>query len=93
LKFETSLVMMLSFVGQNDIAKIKAHREAEQLAKNKREFDFIDMHCKVLKTTIEGLGMIAGMECIVKICTNVCCIVTALFDIDGRNHVLLLYSM
>jgi len=25
---------MLSFVGQNDVAKIEAHREAEQLAKN-----------------------------------------------------------
>ncbi len=90
LKFETSLVTMLSFVGQNDIAKIEAHREVEQLAKNKRGFDFIEMHCKVLKTTIEGLGMMTGMECIIKIYTNVCCIVTALFDIDGSNSVPLL---
>jgi hypothetical protein len=37
--------------------------------------------------------MITGMECIVKICTNVCCVVTALFDIDGSNPVLLLHSM
>ncbi len=71
LKFETSLVTMLSFIGQSNIAKIEAHCEAEQLAKNKCEFDFIDTHRKVLKTTIEGLGMISGMECIVKICTNV----------------------
>jgi len=34
LKFETSSITMLSFVGQNDVAKIEAHREAEQLAKN-----------------------------------------------------------
>jgi hypothetical protein len=93
LKFETSSVTMLSFVGQNNTAKIKAHREAEQLAKNKHEFDFMDTHCKFLKTTIKSLGMITGMECFVKICTNVCCIVTALFDIDGSNPVPLLYSV
>ena len=37
--------------------------------------------------------MITGMKCIVKICANVCCIVTALFDIDGSNPVLLLYNV
>ncbi len=58
LKFKTSLVTMLSFIGQNDIAKIKTHHEAEQLARNKYEFNFIDTNCKVLKTTIKGLGMI-----------------------------------
>ena len=77
LKFETSSITMLSFVGQNDAAKIEAHREAEQLAKNEREFDFVEAHRKILKTTIEGLGMISGMECIVKICANVCCVFTA----------------
>ncbi len=86
LKFETSLVTILSFVGHNDIKKIEAHSEAEQLAKNKLEFDFINVHCKAT-TTIEGLGMITEMECIVKICANVCCVITALFDIDGNNPV------
>jgi len=76
LKFETSSVTILSFVGQNDFAKIEAHREAEQLAKNEREFDFVEAHHKILKTTIEGLGTISGMECIVKICVNVSCVVT-----------------
>jgi hypothetical protein len=93
LKFETISITILSFVGQNDIAKIEAHREAEQLAKNEREFDFVEAHRKLLKTTIEGLGMISGMECIVKICANVCCIVTALFDINGSNPVPHLYSV
>jgi hypothetical protein len=93
LKFKTSLVTMLSFVGQNDIAKIKAHCEAEQLAKNECNFHFIDTHCNVLKTTIKGLGMITGMECIIKICANICCVITALFDVDGSNPVLLLYSV
>jgi hypothetical protein len=92
LKFETSSVTMLSFVGENNIAKFEARCKAGQLAKNEHEFNFIYMHCKVLKTTIEGLGMITGMECIVKICANVCCVVTALFDIDGSNPVWLLYS-
>ncbi len=40
LKFEISLVIILSFI-KNDIAKIEAHCEAEQLAKNKRELNFI----------------------------------------------------
>jgi hypothetical protein len=51
------------------------------------------MHRKILKTTIKGLGMISGMECVVKICANVCCVVTAFFDIDGSNPVPLLYSV
>jgi hypothetical protein len=93
LKFETSLVTILSFVGQNNIAKIELHCETEQLAKNKREFDFINTHCKALKTTIEGLGMITGMVCILKICANICCIITALFHIDGNNPVPILYSV
>jgi len=71
LNFETSLITILSFVGQSDIAKVEAYRKAEQIAKNEREFDFIESHCKVLKTTIEGLGKITSMDCIVKICANV----------------------
>jgi hypothetical protein len=77
LKLETISITMLTFVGQNDVAKIEAHREAEQLVKNEREFDFVQAHCKILKTTIKGLGMISGMECILRICANVCCVFTA----------------
>jgi hypothetical protein len=93
LKFEMSLITILSFVGQDDLAKLKAHCEAEQQAKNECEFDFVETHCKLLKTTIKGLGMISGVECIMKICANVCCVVTALFDIDGSNPVVLLFSV
>jgi hypothetical protein len=93
LNFETSSITILSFVGQDNFAKLEAHREAEQHAKNEREFDFVKMHCKILKTTIKGLGMISGMECVVKICANICCVVTAFFDIDGSNPVPLLYSV
>jgi hypothetical protein len=74
-------------LSKNDIARVEAHREAEQIAKNKREFDFIETHHKVLKTTIEGLGKITSMDCIVKICANVCCVITAFFNIRPGNPV------
>jgi hypothetical protein len=77
VNFEMSSITILSFVKQSDIAKLKAHREAEQIAKNKRKFDFIESHRKALKTMIKGLGKITSMECIVKICANVCCVITA----------------
>ncbi len=87
LKFEMSLITILSFVGQDDFAKLEAHREAEQQAKNEREFDFVETHSKLLKTTIEGLGMISKMECVVKINANICCVITVFFDINGSNPV------
>ncbi len=93
LKFKMSSITILSFVGQDNIAKIEVHCKAEQLAKNECKFDFVKAHCKHLKTTIKGLGMISGRECIVKICANVCCIVTAFIVINSSNPVPLLYSM
>ena len=60
MNFEMSLIAILSFVGQSDIAKVEAYWEAEQIAKNECKFDFIKSHCKVLKTTIEGHGIITG---------------------------------
>jgi hypothetical protein len=93
LNFETSLITILSFVGQSDIAKVEAYREAEQIAKNEREFDLIESHRKALKTTNEGLGKITSMDCIVKICMNICCVITALFDIQPGNPVPLLYQV
>ena len=73
--------------------KVNTYREAEQVARNEREFDFVESHHKALKTTIEGLGKIHSMDCIVKICANVCCVITALFDIWAGNPVPLLYSV
>jgi len=93
LNFETSSITILSFVGQSDIAKVEAYREAEQIAMNEREFDFIESRRKALKTTIEGLGKITSMDCIVKICADVCCVITALFDIQSGNPVPLLYQV
>jgi hypothetical protein len=93
LNFETSLITILSVVGQDNFAKLEAHCEAEQQAKNECEFDFVETHCKLLKTTIEGLGMVSGMERVMKICANVCCVIMAFFDIDGSNSVPLLFSV
>ena len=90
----TSLSTILSFVGQSDIAKVEAYCKAEQIAKNECEFNFIESHCKALKTMIEGLDKITSIDCIVKICVNlVCCVITALFDIQPGNPVPLLYQV
>jgi len=81
LNYETNSITILSFVAQNDLVKVNAHRDAKQFARNEREFDFVESHRKAIKTTIEGLGKIQNMECIVKICANICCVTTAIFDI------------
>ncbi len=80
LSFETSSIAILSFVGQNDSAKVKEYRGAKQLAQNECVFDIIEAHWKTLKSTIEGLGKNTSIDCIVEISANVCCIFTALFD-------------
>jgi hypothetical protein len=93
LSYETNSITILSFVAQSDMGKVNASRKAEQVAKNEREFDFVESQRKALKTTIKGLGKIHSMECIVKICTDVCCVITALFDIWAKNPTPLLYSV
>jgi hypothetical protein len=54
---------VLTFFAQNDMEKVNASREVEQVAWNERKFDFVESHCKALKTTIEGLGRIHSMDC------------------------------
>ncbi len=71
LNFETSSITILSFVEQSNIAKVEENREAKQIVRNEREFDFIETHRKALKPTIKGLGKITSAECIVKICANI----------------------
>ena len=93
LSYKTNSITILSFVTQSDLGKVNAYREAKQVARNKREFDFVKSHCKALKTTIEGLGKIHSLDCFVKTCANVCCVITALFDIRAGNPVPLLYSV
>ena len=93
LSYETNSITVLSFVEQSDLGKITAYRNAKQVARNEREFNFVESHRKALKSTIEGLGKISNMDCIVKICANICCVVTALFDIRAENPVPLLYTI
>jgi hypothetical protein len=93
LNFKMSSITILSLVEQSNIAKVVENREAEQIARNEHEFNFIETHHKALKTTIKGLGKITSMECIVKICANICCVITAFFDIRPSNPVPLLYSI
>jgi hypothetical protein len=93
LNYETNSITILSYVAQNNLEKVNAHRDAEKVARNKREFDFVEYPCKAIKTTIEGLGKIQNMECIVKICANGCCVTTAIFDIRAGNPIPLLYSV
>jgi hypothetical protein len=93
LSYKTNSITVLSFVGQSNLGKITAYHNAEQVARNKREFDFVESHRKALKSTIKGLGKISNMDCIVKICTNIYCVVTALFDIRAENPVPLLYTI
>ncbi len=93
LSYETNSIALLSFVEQSNLGKISAYCDAKQVAKNKREFDFVKSHCRALKTTIEGLGKISNMDCIVKVCANICCVIAAHFDVRMGNPVPLLYSI
>ncbi len=45
---------------KSDIAKVEAYPEAEQIAKNEREFDFIESHRKALKTTAKSRAWTAS---------------------------------
>jgi len=92
LSCKTNFITVLTFVARNDTEKVNASREVEQVARNEHKFDFVESHRKALKTTIEGLGRIHSMDCIVKICANICCVTTALFDIRAGNPIPLLYS-
>ncbi len=91
LSYKTNSITILSFVEQSDLGKISAYCDAKQVAKNKRELDFVKSHRRALKTTIKGLGKISNMDCIVKVCANICCVITALFCIRTGNPAPLLY--
>ena len=93
MNYETNSITALTFVAQSDMEKVNASREVKQIARNIRKFDFVESHRKALKTTIVGLGRIHNMDCIVRICVNMCCVTTALFDIWAGNPIPLLYSI
>jgi hypothetical protein len=51
---------------------------------NERALDMSDAHKTKAETTIEGLGKIENIYCIVKIAANICGFIHAFFDIEKR---------
>ena len=89
LSFETNAITVLSFVSQNDTERLTAVRLLEENEKNERSYDFLDVHKTKAKATIEGLGRIEGIDCIVKICANICGFIRSFFDIEkGKRPII-----
>jgi hypothetical protein len=83
LLFETNTITVLSFVSQNDSTKLRALRMFEENILNKRALDMTDTHKTKAKMTVEGLGKIKNIYCIVKIVANICGFICAFFDIES----------
>ena len=82
LLFESNTITILTFVSQNDSAKLLASRTSEENARNEWALEMSEAHRTKAKTTIEGLGKIESMQCIVRIAANVCGFVRAFFDVE-----------
>ena len=82
LLFESNAITILTFVSQNDSAKLLASRTSEENARNEWALEMSEAHRTKAKTTIEGLGKIESMQCIVRIAANVCGFVRAFFDVE-----------
>ena len=82
LLFESNAITILTFVSQNDSAKLLASRTSEENACNEWALEMSKAHRTKAKTTIEGLGKIESMQCIVRIAANVCGFVRAFFDVE-----------
>jgi hypothetical protein len=81
LMFETNAIMILTFVSQNDLAKLLASRASKENACNEWALDMSEAHQTKAKTTIEGLGKIESMQCTIRIAANVCGFFHAFFDV------------
>jgi hypothetical protein len=53
---------------------------------NERALDMTDTHKTKAKTTIEGLGKIKNIYCILKIAANICGFIRAFFDIESGTR-------
>ncbi len=82
LLFESNAITILRLVSQNDFAKILASRTSKENALNEWALEMSEAQCTKAKTTIEGLGKIELMQCIVRIAVNVCGFVRAFFDVE-----------
>ncbi len=83
LLFESNAITVLSFISQNDSTKLRALRMIEENVQNERALDMTDTHNTKAKTTVEGLGKIKNIYCIVKIAANICGFIRAYFDIES----------
>jgi len=81
LLLESKAITILTFVSQNDSAKLRASRTSEENDRNEWVLEMSEAHRTKAKTTIEGLGKIELMQCIVRIAVNVCGFVRAFFDV------------
>ncbi len=57
--------------------------------RTKRSFDFSDSHKTKAKTTIESLGRIDNIDCIVKICANIYGFIHSFFHVKKGKHPLI----
>jgi hypothetical protein len=55
----------------------------EENVQNERALDMTDNHKTKAKMTVEGLGKIKNIYCIVKIAANICGFIRAFFDIES----------
>jgi hypothetical protein len=85
LLFETNTITILSFISQNDSTKLRALRMFEENVQNERALYMTDAHKTKAKTTVEGLGKIENIYCIVKIAANICGFIRAFFDIESST--------
>jgi hypothetical protein len=68
LLIKRNAITILTFVSQNDSAKLLALCTSEENARNEWALDMSEAHQTKVKTTIEGLGKIESMQCIIRIC-------------------------
>ena len=58
----------------------------EENVQNERALDMMDTHKTKAKTTVEGLGKIENIYCLVKIGANICGFIRAFFDIESGTR-------
>ena len=81
LLFETNAITIHTFVSQNDSANLLALCISEENAHNEWVLDMSKAHQTKAKTTIEGLGKIKSMQCIIRIAANSCGFICAFFNV------------
>ncbi len=79
-------ITILTFVSQNDSAKLLALRTSKDNACNEWALDMSEAHCTKAKTIIKGLGKIESMQCIIRVAANVCSFICAFSDVKKGSN-------